>query len=68
MNLTFAAEVIRKGYQPHVSLIDEIILGVFTFGLVAAVLFVRWRFSKELKKRGLKERDIRRKRKGVFRR
>ncbi len=68
MNLTFATEIIRKGYQPHVSLFDEIILGLLTFGLAAAVLFVRWRFSRELKKRGLKERDLKRKRKGFFRR
>ena len=59
----FATNVIRKGYKPHMSEWYTIIAGVLTFLFVFLVLFVRYRFSKELKKRGLRERDLKRRKK-----
>ncbi|AEA33241.1 hypothetical protein [Hippea maritima] len=63
LNLAYAASVIREGYKPHVSIIDRIVLGIFTFGLVFAVLFVRHKVSKELKKRGIKGEPFKRRKK-----
>ena len=60
--IALAVEVVRKGYHPHVSAVDTLIAGFFTFFIVVAVLFVRYRVSKEMKKRGIKG-DIFRRRK-----
>ncbi len=67
MNFLFlfvlATNVIRKGYKPHMSEWYTILAGVLTFLFVFLVLFVRYRFSKELKKRGLNERYLRKRKK-----
>ncbi|WP_025270439.1 hypothetical protein [Hippea sp. KM1] len=63
IGLSNSVNVIREGYEPHVSIVDRIILGVFTFIIVFAVLFVRYRVSKELKKRGIKGEPFRRRKK-----
>ncbi len=59
----FSVSVVRKGYEPHMSVWYTVILGILTFVLAFLVLFVTFRFRKELKKRGLKERDVRRRKK-----
>ena len=61
--IAFAVNVVREGYKPHMSIWYTILAGVFTFLMVFAVLFVRYRISKELKKRGLSERELRRRKK-----
>lgn len=55
--------VVRKGYKPHMSVWYTVLAGVLTFLLVFVVLFVRYRISKEMKRRGINERAFKRRKK-----
>ncbi len=59
----FTVNVLRKGYKPHMSVWYTVFAGILTFLLVFLVLFVRFRISKEMKKRGLNEKAFRRRKK-----
>jgi len=59
----FTTNVLRKGYKPHMSSWYTVLAGILTFLLVFFVLFVRYRISKEMKRRGLNEKVFRRRKK-----
>ncbi len=59
----FTVNVIRKGYKPHMSVWYTVFAGILTFLFVFVVLFVRYKISKEMKRRGINEKAFRRRKK-----